>query len=173
MKKWMERMESFQISVACLFLVTFVLCVILQVLSRYVPFIEIDWTEEAAKYSFIWAMFMGAAIMVRRKGHFAMSFVIDLLPARLTRGIHIFNHVLIFSFGLLMVYYGYLLTVNFWDWSLNTMPFLKQRYIWAVIPVSGASMALYSLGAIFELVCSSQNEAQEEKKGVSRELEAR
>lgn len=52
--------------------------VFLQVVSRMVPFIpRYIWTEELARFAFVWVIMIGATIAVRENTHFH----IDVLPA--------------------------------------------------------------------------------------------
>src|SRR3546814_7911506 len=58
--------------------------VVLQILARYVDFIpRYIWTEEVARFCFIWIIMIGAMIAVRDDTHFD----VDLLPTpRTTAG---------------------------------------------------------------------------------------
>ena len=59
-----------------------VLLVFAQVLVRYLTDHPLAWTEEAARYVFIWLCLLGAAVAARRGQHFAVDFVQRSLPAR-------------------------------------------------------------------------------------------
>lgn len=152
MEKVILKIETIHKAVSIIFLVIFVLSIILQVLTRYVSFISIYWTEEVARYSFIWAIFMGSAIMVRQNGHFAMDFLIEKLSVLKVKWINIFNQFLISVFGFLMLYYGYLLVQNFWGWTFNTIPIINQQFAWAAVPISGFMIIIYSLYNIFDIL---------------------
>lgn len=52
-----------------------------QALSRYVPLLpRLLWTEEAARFCFVWMVLLGAAVAVRAGTHFT----VDVLPASLS-----------------------------------------------------------------------------------------
>lgn len=156
MKKTLDILEYIQLRVAALFLFVFIVCIILQVLTRYVPGFSVAWTEEIARYSFIWSMLLGASAMVKSRAHYNMGIISDNLKGRLGRANKLFIHSLVALFGVMMTYYGYELTVQFWNWSINSLPVLSQRYIWMVLPVSGFTMCLYSIGNIWEEIVSPQ-----------------
>ena len=54
----------------------------LQVLSRYVLDHPFSWTEEVARFSFIWWSFLGAAYVVRLNGHLGMDILVKVLPRK-------------------------------------------------------------------------------------------
>ncbi len=56
-----------------------VVVVFSQVALRYLTYQPLAWTEEVARYAFIWLSLLGAAVGGRRGTHFA----VDLLPRRL------------------------------------------------------------------------------------------
>ena len=61
MKKAIEMLQKIQIAIGGFFLCIFLLTVVYQMLSRYLG-IAATWTEDVSMYSFIWAVFMGAAL---------------------------------------------------------------------------------------------------------------
>jgi TRAP-type C4-dicarboxylate transport system permease small subunit len=71
---------------------------VLQVSCRYVLGSPLVWSEEVARYLYIWVCFLGAPIALRRGNHIAITLFVDWLPAKLTRGIAIFWHVVAFLF---------------------------------------------------------------------------
>jgi TRAP-type C4-dicarboxylate transport system permease small subunit len=81
--------------------------VTLQILARYVEFVpRYIWTEEVARFCFIWIIMLGAMIAVRHDAHFE----VDVLPrpttafgAGISRAI---VHVAIFALALCFIYFG-------------------------------------------------------------------
>ncbi len=58
-----------------------VVLVFTQVLVRYLTYEPLAWTEEAARYVFIWLCLLGAAVAARRGQHFAVDLAQRSLPA--------------------------------------------------------------------------------------------
>jgi TRAP-type transport system small permease protein len=82
--------------------------VTLQIVSRYTGLIpRYIWTEEAARFCFIWIILIGATIAVREGTHFE----VDVLPApRTPRGEAIMRlvvYLFMLAFSLVFVAYGY------------------------------------------------------------------
>jgi len=55
----------------------FTLATVLQVVFRFVLQMPAAWTDETARYSFIWMMFLGAAVAVKKNTHIS----VDILQA--------------------------------------------------------------------------------------------
>ncbi|SDO03054.1 TRAP transporter small permease [Alkalicoccus daliensis] len=150
MKKAVGLIENIFLKVAALFFLIFFICVILQVASRYIPGIRVLWAGEIATYAFIWMIFVGAAVMIREKGHFTVGLVIDNVKGLTLFLVQSLTHVLIVAFGIVMIVDGYGLTQQFWDWTLNNLPQIRQGYAWLAIPVGGAGMILFALANWWE-----------------------
>ena len=75
--------------------------VLLQVIYRYLLMQSLYWSEELARYLFVWISILGAAISVYRRGHFGMDFFFRMLPLRLRRSFASFT----------------LLLMGMWSWS--------------------------------------------------------
>ncbi|SFL89038.1 TRAP transporter small permease [Salibacterium qingdaonense] len=144
-KKLISLMEGLYLRLAAVFFFIFFACITLQVASRYIPGIEVLWASEIATYAFIWMVFLGAAVMVRQRGHFTVGLVIDSvkgLPLLILQSV---IHLLLIGFGIVMIKDGYSLTVQFWGWTLNNLPQIRQGYTWLAIPTAGAGVILFSL----------------------------
>jgi TRAP-type transport system small permease protein len=86
--------------------------VLLQIFSRYIGFIpRYIWTEEMARFFFIWMIMLGAMIGVREGTHFDVD-LLPSMPPRLNAALRIVMHVAIFIFALIFVYYGYQFTME-------------------------------------------------------------
>ena len=63
----------------CLLLTAIVMVTFVQVVSRYVLQSSLAWTEELARYMFIWLAALGAAYAYKIKAHFLLRFVVERL----------------------------------------------------------------------------------------------
>ncbi|MFB5664320.1 TRAP transporter small permease [Alteribacillus sp. HJP-4] len=150
MKKILTMAEKLFLRIAALFFLIFTACVIMQVASRYIPGFRVVWAEELATYAFIWMVFIGAAVMVREKGHFTVGLVVDNVKGLPLLIIQSITHLLIIVFGLVMIIDGLGLTSQFWGWTLNNLPGIRQGYAWLAIPIAGLSMMLFALQNFWE-----------------------
>lgn len=144
---FIKRLEKVQLTIGILFLAVFFIAIMIQVISRYLG-ISVIWTEEVANYSFIWAVFMGAAVMVNRKDHFNFDLLSKKLKgkAKLTLSIVIDSILLLFC-GAIFFYSIEALT-SFWNYNWVTLPMLKMGYVWLSLPVMTVTMVIYLLAHV-------------------------
>jgi TRAP-type transport system small permease protein len=137
-------LEKIQLTIGVLSLSIFFIAIIIQIVTRHLG-IAVIWTEEVANYSFIWSVFMGAAVMLNRKEHFSFDFVLQKLQgvSKTTLLIVIDSIVLLFSVALF--YYGIEAVKNFWNYNWASLPSMKMGYVWISIPIMGLTMCIYSL----------------------------
>ncbi len=80
--------------------------VVSNILIRYLPF-QIIWTEELAKYLFVWTIFMGVASAVKYDDHVRVSYFVDLLPPRPRILIMIAANLSFLAFAAFVAYQGW------------------------------------------------------------------
>jgi TRAP-type C4-dicarboxylate transport system permease small subunit len=84
-----------------LLLAAMVVTVSLQVATRYLFGLPLIWSEEVARLLFIALIFLGAAVLARKREHLAVTVLVDLLP---DRGRHI-TDALANAIGLVCAYF--------------------------------------------------------------------
>ena len=152
--KWMDRINrglaSFTVSLS-LFLVV---CVVWQVLSRYVMGKPSTITDELARYLFMWVALIGAAYTTGQKRHLA----IDLLTMKLTGVRKAINELIIqlaiaiFAF-VVLVYGGANLALKTLETGQLTPALgIEMGYIYFCLPISGVLMMFYSIYFMVEKV---------------------
>ena len=83
-----------------LLLLTILLLVVgAQIFARYVLNHSLFWSEELARYLFIYLVFLGAAIVLRREGHIQVSFFVEQLSPRLRRAVAVLGDLLLLGFA--------------------------------------------------------------------------
>ena len=81
--------------------------VTMQILSRYTGLIpRYIWTEEIARFCFIWIVMIGAMIAVRDGTHFDVD-VLPKLGRRADAALRLFTHIAMLAVALIFVTYGY------------------------------------------------------------------
>lgn len=126
----------------------FFIAIIIQIVSRHMG-VAIIWTEEVANYSFIWSIFMGAAVMVNQREHFSFDFLTIKLTGRKKTALVLVIDLIVLLFALAILYYGIEAARTFWDYNWVAIPEMKMGYVWISLPIMGLTMAIYSLGHLF------------------------
>src|SRR5690625_3578596 len=116
----------------------------LQIVTRYMG-VSVIWTEEVATNSFIWAIFMGAAVMVNRREHFNFNFFERKLTGKAKASLNFFNDIVLILFNAAIFIYGIKVTQEFWDYNWTSIPELKMVYVWIAVTIMGLTMVIYSI----------------------------
>lgn len=156
LRKFAAKMEKYQTIFGLLLLTLFFISILLQVISRHMLIVLI-WTEEMANYSFIWAVFMGASVMVYHRAHFAFNYLRDKLKGRTLYVYNIIIACIVLCFTLPMCYYGVIVVMEFWDYNWLNVPEFKMGYTWMCLPLAGATMSFYTMVQIAENIAALKN----------------
>lgn len=98
--------------VLCALLVAIVVVTFTQVLSRYVLQTSLAWTEELARYLFIWLASLGAAYAFKTRSHFLIRFVVDKFSKSLQYIIETLVAIMLVLFLALFVWQAVLYTLS-------------------------------------------------------------
>lgn len=153
MKRFVQALEKLQITVGVIFLCIFFIVIVLQIITRYMG-ISVIWTEEVANYSFIWAIFMGAAVMVNRREHFNFDFFLRKLQGKKKDSLNIFNDLVLIIFNTIIFLLGIQVVSEFWNYTWASIPEMKMGYIWIAIPIMAGTMTIYSLSHLIDHIKS-------------------
>lgn len=124
-------------------MVTLIVPVSLQIFSRYIGFIpRYIWTEELARFCFIWIVLVGAMIAVRDGTHFTADFLPHPKSQRLEAVIRIFVDFIVFLVALIFVIWGWPL-VKFGLMQESEMAELPMVWIYSAWPVAGLTSILF------------------------------
>lgn len=115
----------------------------LQIFSRYVGFIpRYIWTEELARFCFIWIVLVGAMIAVREGTHFTADFLPHPKSNRGEAIARMFSDFVVMLVALIFVVWGWPL-VKFGLAQESEMAGLPMVLIYAAWPVAGITSLLF------------------------------
>ncbi len=75
-----------------------VVVIFVQVIARYVLKVALPWTEEFARFAFIWLIFLANALAERHNEHFRVSYFVEQAPRRVRYAFWVLGEILIFAF---------------------------------------------------------------------------
>src|SRR5438105_8359584 len=116
--------------------------VTLQIIARFTELIpHWIWTEELARFLFIWMVMLGAMVGIRDGSHFDVD-VWPELKAAPNALLRIVSNVCVLAFALMFVWYGIKFVQFGWDQSseLAEMPMV---YIFVAWPLTGLTWLLF------------------------------
>jgi TRAP-type transport system small permease protein len=136
---WYGRLLSWLLAASVAILI---FPVSLQIFSRYTALIpSYIWTEEMARFFFIWSIMLGAMVGIREGTHF----VVDLWPrmrARAHAAVRLVASVFVLIFALVFLWWG----IDFTRFALNRISELAELPLWYIHlpwPLAGVTWILF------------------------------
>ena len=137
------RKLLYGISVAAM--IVMLVIIFMQVITRYIFGFSFEWSEELARFLFVWVVFLGSALIMGEDGHLA----VELMP-RLLDGtkpgflLNLFINACGYVFILLLIIQGWKMTETM---TFQTSPGLNisMSYVYVIMPVSGVLMLMYHI----------------------------
>ncbi|GHU18942.1 permease [Betaproteobacteria bacterium] len=124
---------------------TMMLSLFWQVFTRFVIKVPAVWTEEIARYSFIYLVMVGAALGVKNSVHFGMTLVSDKLHGK-TRDIYqryVIN-VIILICAVYLVYYGIEFTRMYGLNRVSPTFLTPMAWVFGIVPFSGLLIIVFA-----------------------------
>lgn len=81
-EKFRKLLNSIEDLVTIILSVLLVVIVFFQVFFRYALNNPLAWSEELARFTFVWLVFISSAVVVRDDSHMSMDFVVSYHPSK-------------------------------------------------------------------------------------------
>jgi len=163
---WYARLLSWLLAFSVAVLI---IPVSLQIFSRYTQLIpSYIWTEEMARFLFIWMVMIGAMIGVREGSHFEVDVWPDLGP-KATAALQLASSVFILLFAFVFLWAGWEFTRFAWNRvsELADLPLWMIHVAW---PVTGLTWFVFQGERMWDAAMVLAGRAQ--PKAVAKHLEA-
>lgn len=154
-----RRADALLLALAGAFVAGFFLCVVAQVVCRYFLGESLVWSDELARYLFVWASLLAAGGSVGRGDHFSIPLLADAVGPRLRLSLDI----LVVIAGLV---FGVLLAIHGWRWSARFLPAtspvleVSQGLVYGIVPFLGVYMTFRLAVALLLLLAHGVREKQ-------------
>ena len=138
-----ELYNKFEENLLYISLVFTVALIFVQVVMRYVFSNSLSWSEEVARYVFIWQTWLGASYAVRKKRHLRVEALADRFRGVSRKVIEIAVLLLWIFFGCFLVIKGYQLTkMIFMRGQISAALGMPMAIAYAAVPVGSLFMTL-------------------------------
>lgn len=145
----------------CFLLTATGLIAAIQVASRYILSRPFSWTEELATCLFVYLAFIGAALALKKKEHFALETLVDRLPERVMRGVRFIVAVLILVCSAIVFWFGCRLTAQGWNVTTPALE-IPSSIPYAAVPLGGLLMTLRAFESLIEQCRTPHSHNEEE-----------
>ena len=144
-----ERLNRAAEDVLAFLMVVTVLAVTAQVIFRYGIQSSLTWSEEVARYSFIWGIFIGTSVAARRFQHIVVDALVKALPIPLQRRLRVANLLLCTAFFTLFMYVSVLLVQNAIPQKSSSLE-ISIAWVYASAVLGAALTVLHLLNALVQ-----------------------
>ncbi|HSB71642.1 MAG TPA: TRAP transporter small permease [Candidatus Methylomirabilis sp.] len=118
------------------------LTVSMQIVFRYVFNVPLGWSEEMARFAFVWVSFFGASALMRVREHINVTIFVERFPPRLQAVAGFIANLC----ALVCIYFflvgGIALATNEWR-QLAPSTEIPMGWVYLVIPISTGLMAIW------------------------------
>lgn len=148
-----EKIDKFINVVVITLIALIIIVVFIQVFSRYVLNNPLTWSEELARYLFIWITFLASVVVFRENGHMSVDFIVTLFPHKIRVLVDLIGKAIITIFLITILYVSpNIITITFKQLSPTLS--VPMGVIYLAFPVS---LGLMLLELIFRILLFDPN----------------
>jgi TRAP-type C4-dicarboxylate transport system permease small subunit len=114
------------------------------VVFRYFLGEPLVWSDELARYLFVWTSFLGWIVAARRRSHLAIDMAATRLPPPARAALRIVGALAGIAFAALLVWYGVSIVRRTLDVDTTTL-FFSMGVVYAIVPVAATAVGMYAL----------------------------
>ncbi len=119
----MKRKYGFEAAISSILFIILFGVIVYQILGRTTVVTGAVWTEEAARWIWVWMALIGIGTVERDRAHLRMGFVMELMPARVQRFVGIATDILYLGIACHLVWIGWKTVLRTWDNASVTLVF--------------------------------------------------
>ena len=135
----------------CIVLMTVLVAdVFLGVWSRYVMHATFQWYDEVARLCFVWMIFLGAAVAVRRGAHFRLHLLIDRFGTTTRRRVDLVVTLVVIAFAAVLLVGGIAIAPLARRQVTDALE-ISMLWFYGALPVGGALMIVFALPQLLSL----------------------
>jgi len=135
-----------------LLLTLMVLLVALGVFFRYVLNSALAWYDEFASYLLVWLTFCGAVVVSHRHRHIGFEVILGRMMPNTRKIMEVVAEFFVLGFQVVLFHYGWLLTHKMGDETAVALAWVKMRWVYSVLPITGGLMLVISIDRLLRLL---------------------
>ena len=103
--KWLD--DNLEVFLCVILMSVMTILVFVQVVMRYVFHNSLSWSEELARYVFIWLIYLGISYGCKLRKHIKIDAALHLFPKKIQKYVVIIGDIFFFLFALYIVVTGF------------------------------------------------------------------
>jgi TRAP-type C4-dicarboxylate transport system permease small subunit len=119
-------------------------CVLAQVVFRYFLGWPLTWSDELARYLFVWWAFLGWVVAAGRRSHLGVTIGRKRMGPRAQAAFQLIGALAAIAFAIVLAYHGTRIAERNWDVETTALAF-STGVVYAIVPLAAVAVALYAL----------------------------
>jgi TRAP-type C4-dicarboxylate transport system permease small subunit len=119
-----------------------VISMFLQVVTRYIFGTGIAWTEELARFSNVWLVFIGGSMLTFSDEHIKVTIFDGILNEKQMRVLQALRNIIFLVYSIIIIKVG-LDSLNVVSRQTSPNMLIPMNYIYGVIPIGAVLMGIY------------------------------
>ncbi len=153
MKKFIDLYNEIEEKLLVFSLVFTVILIFIQVIMRYIFNNSLTWSEELARYIFIWQCWLGVSLSFRKRSHINITMITDNLKGKSKLFLEVLAYLITLAFTIFLVVEGTKLLMFMLNRGTSS-PSLKipLAVVYASLPVACFASSFRIVGIIKEKI---------------------
>ncbi|MFO0293405.1 MAG: TRAP transporter small permease [Rhodospirillales bacterium] len=140
---------KFEENLAALFMGGLLFTLFLQVFTRYVLNDPLSWTEEVARYLYVYIVFLGASAAISDRTHVGIDYFAKMLPVVVQWLLSVAVNLLILGALGLLAYWGWRAAMRQWNMPMMVLD-VPYTWVYVVVPITAVLMSVRTLALMRE-----------------------
>lgn len=137
----------------CLCLAVMVTIAMINVITRYVFYVSLPWSEELIRFLFLWFTMIGASLGIKTGAHIGIAVITDRVSPKWRSRILILGMICCLFFVAMLFYAGIIFLMKQGTQRSPAME-LPMFYVYGAFPVGAVLMAISFISEIFKTLKS-------------------
>ncbi len=161
--KAFDKLEAFLKAICGALLVAFTLLTLVQVVMRYVFKMPLSWSEQLARYLFIWMLMLYMPVIMRHGNNLGFDLIISRMSKKAQNIFWIVCESLIGAFAALYCMYSVQLCIKFSRKKLVGLG-IKANWVYSAQIVGAFLLFLFSAELVINRILATKRNKKEENK---------
>ena len=132
--------------------------IFIQVVCRYVFQNSLTWSEEMARYMFVWLVYFSVSYTARREKHIRIDAAINLYPKKARPYIEILSEVIVLGFAIFIAVTGYTVFGKIaWSGQMSPAMRIPMQFVYAAPMIGMGLTAIRQLQCIYRRIKALKN----------------
>ena len=153
MRKFIDSVNKYLQHAAVVSMSAMLLVIFSQVIFRYVFHHSLTFSEELARYLFVYTVFFGTAVVARQNGHIVMGVLTQKLKGKVAKYTKIIAYICTLLFVIILFYQGLRMMI-LTSYQLSPALRISMSYVYFAIPTASFVMFCNTLILIIDTLHS-------------------